>query len=231
MIVMPSIDLSEGRVVKRVRGVRGSGIVVGDPMKIASELYSLGYSNIHIVDLDAAEGKGSNDYIVKDIANIGFKWIQVGGGIRDLNKASKLISYGVSAIVISTMFFTDRRKFDEVYKGIGWDKILISIDYNDSHSVMIRGWTTVAVDLDTAVKLVNNAGVLGVIFTYIPTEGTCMGIDKDIRRYASLVNGLKEYAGGVATYDDLLFLRDSGFDYVIVGMALYRGCLRGVENV
>ncbi len=231
MIVMPSIDLSEGRVVKRVRGVRGSGIVVGDPIKIASELYSLGYSHIHIVDLDAAEDRGLNDYIIKDIAGIGFKWIQVGGGIRDFNRASKLISYGASAIVISTIFFTDRRKFDEVYRGIGWEKILISIDYNDSRNVMIRGWSTTVIDLDTAVELVKDAGVLGAVFTYIPTEGTCMGVDRGIGRYISVINGLKEYAGGVATYDDLLFLRNSGFDYVIVGMALYRGCLRGVKNV
>ncbi|MCS7111123.1 MAG: 1-(5-phosphoribosyl)-5-((5-phosphoribosylamino)methylideneamino)imidazole-4-carboxamide isomerase [Ignisphaera sp.] len=228
---MPSIDISRGKAVKRVRGIRGSGIIVGDPIEVASELYSLGYSCIHIVDLDAVEGTGSNEYIVKNAASIGFKWIQVGGGIRSIDRASRLISYGASAIVISTAFFMDREIFYEIYNGIGWDKILISIDYDSNRNVMVKGWGTTAIDLDTAVKLVRRARVLGTVFTYISTEGTCMGIDRSIRDYISTFSGLKEYAGGVATYDDLLFLKNVGFDYAVIGMALYKGCLRGVKYV
>lgn len=231
MIVMPSIDVSGGRAVKRVRGVKGSGIVVGDPIEIADELYSHGYDCIHIVDLDAVEGTGSNDYIVKSVAGIGFKWIQVGGGIRSVDRASKLISYGASAIVLSTVFFIDRKRFYEIYDSVGWDKILISIDYDANHNVMIKGWSTAAMDLSSAIRLVERVKVLGAVFTYIQAEGTCTGVDRAIREYISSLNGLREYAGGVATHDDLLFLKSVGFDYVIIGMALYKGHLKGVKYV
>lgn len=231
MIVVPSIDVSGGRAVKRIKGVRGSGMVLGNPMEVAYELYSLGYDHIHIVDLDAAEDMGSNEHIIKGIASIGFKWIQVGGGIRNVERASRMLSYGASAIIVSTVFFTDPDRFSEIHRCVGWDKILVSIDYGSDRNVMIKGWNTMAIDLDSAVKLLKEVRLLGAIFTYISTEGTCMGVDRGIGRYVRAVNGLKEYAGGVATYDDLLFLKNVGFDYVIMGMALYAGHLKGVRIV
>jgi len=231
MKVMPSIDISNRRSVKRIKGKRNSGIVLGDPIYIAYEIYSYGYDCIHIVDLDAAEGIDSNEDIIKNIASIGFKWIQIGGGIRDVEKASRILSYGASAIIVSTLFFSNSIKFNEIYRNIGGDKILISIDYDDKYNVMIKGWKERGLDINKAIELLKKTPVLGVIFTYISSEGTCKGIDKNIVSYISIIDGLKEYAGGVSNYDDLLFLKNAGFDYVVIGMALYKGYLKGVKIV
>ncbi|TRM96100.1 1-(5-phosphoribosyl)-5-((5-phosphoribosylamino)methylideneamino)imidazole-4-carboxamide isomerase [Sulfolobus sp. B1] len=112
--VLPSIDISEGKAVKRIRGVKGTGLILGDPVKIAYNIYEEGYDSIHVIDLDSAEGVGSNEEYIKDICKIGFKWIQVGGGIRSLDRAKKLISLGVSAIILSTLPFINFKEFKHI---------------------------------------------------------------------------------------------------------------------
>jgi len=229
--VMPSIDVSEGKAVKRVRGVRGSGIVVGDPIDIAAELYSSGYEYIHLVDLDAAEGRGDNEDVVRRITEMGFRWVQVGGGIRSLEKASRILSLGASAIVVSTTFYRDVNLFNNILNSVGGEKVLISIDYDSSRRVYISGWSEGYIQLKQAVDMVSNYGVLGVLFTFISNEGTLKGIDRDVCSYAAKVSMLKEYAGGIASLDDLKYLKSCGFNFGVIGMALYQGILRGVRYV
>jgi len=229
--VLPSIDLSLGRVVKRVRGIRGTGVVVGNAVKVAEELYELGYDSVHIVDLDAAEGLGSNEDLIKDVVKVGFKWVQVGGGIRGISKAIRLLSYGVTAVVVSTMFYTSRNTFEELLRVVGGDKVLVAVDYDNSLTVRVKGWREGGVGVDEALNTVGNYDVLGIILTYIDSEGTEGGVDRRITNFVRRIKGLKEYAGGVSTVDDLLFLKGIGVDYVIVGMAIYRGTLLGVKYV
>jgi phosphoribosylformimino-5-aminoimidazole carboxamide ribotide isomerase len=229
--VLPSIDLSLGKVVKRVRGVRGTGLVVGEAVRVAEEFYELGYDSIHIVDLDAAEGLGSNEDLIKDVVKVGFKWVQVGGGIRDISKAIRLLSYGATAVVVSTMFYISRNTFEELLRVVGGDKVLVAVDYDNSLTVRVRGWREGSVGIDEALNAVSSYDVLGVIFTYIDSEGTEGSVDKRVTNFVGMVKGLKEYAGGISTVDDLLFLKGIGIDYAIVGMAMYRGALLGVKYV
>lgn len=231
MRVVPSIDLSSGKAVKRVRGIRGSELVVGDPVKVAEELHELGYEVLHIVDLDAAEGRGDNEDLVKVLTTLGFKWVQVGGGIRDRVKAQRLLSYGASSVVISTIFYENRRLFEEVVNLVGGEKVLIAVDYDEDLTVRTRGWVRGSVRVDEALNDINDYEVLGVIFTYIGSEGTAGGVDRRIQNFVGRVRGLREYAGGISSLDDLKFLKEVGIDYAIVGMAIYRGSLVGVRYV
>lgn len=101
--VMPSIDISEGIAVKRVKGQRGTGLILGDPFKLAQEAYGDGYDKVHIVDLDAAEGVGSNEDVIRRICReVGFSHVQVGGGIRGIEKARRLLR-DCDYIVVSTL--------------------------------------------------------------------------------------------------------------------------------
>jgi len=231
MKVMPSIDLSNGIAVKRVHGIRGSGIVVGNPVDVAYKLYELGYDVLHVVDLDAAEGVGDNENVIKELGKVGFMFLQVGGGIRSVEKAVRILSYGASAVVISTVYFTNRRIFNNIIRSVGGDKVIVALDYDSSHNVMIRGWKERAVSLHEALQELATYMLRGVLFTYISSEGAEGGIDEHIGRFAATVRGLKEYAGGVSSTEDLIKLKDMGFDYAIVGMALYRGRLWGVRSV
>lgn len=231
MRVMPSIDLSNGIAVKRVHGIRGSGVIIGNPIDVAHKLYELGYESLHIVDLDAAEGVAHNEDIIKRLCRIGFRFVQVGGGIRSIEKAMRMLSYGASAIVLSTIFFTDRNAFDNILEAVGEDKVIVALDYDSSHSVMIEGWKKKSVSLFEALQELSMYDLRGVLFTHISGEGTESGIDENIERYVNAVKGLKEYAGGISSIEDLIKLKSLGFDYAIVGMALYRGRLWGVKNV
>jgi len=229
--VMPSIDISDGKAVKRIRGIRGSGIVVGNPIDIASKLYSDGYEYIHVVDLDAAEGHGDNENIIREIIKIGFKWVQVGGGIRSIEKASRLISYGVSAIVISTIFYAYPDLFRAILNSIGGEKILVAIDYDSNGNVYIAGWNKSVTTIASALDMIKNYNVLGILLTFINNEGTVKGVDKNVCFYTSKLDILKEYAGGVSSIEDLVYLKSCGFRFAVIGMALYRGILRGVKYV
>ena len=231
MIIMPSIDLSGGTAVKRVRGVRGTGLFLGDPLKVAAKLYEAGYEYLHVVDLDAAEGMSSNEPIVKELCGMGFKWIQVGGGIRSVDKASTLLSYGASAVVVSTIFFTARKEFERILEAVGGDKVIIALDYDNNYIVRIGGWSREAMKLGDALNEIRNYDVKGVLFTYIENEGSEKGVDMRLGEFVGYVKGLKEYAGGISTIHDLQTLKSFGIDHAIVGMALYNGRLWGVKIV
>lgn len=231
MSIMPSIDISCGKAVKRIRGVRGTGVVIGDPIKIAENLYNNGYNHIHVVDLDAAEGVSNNEEIVKGIASIGFKWLQIGGGIRDLEKASKLIAYGATSIVVSSVYFRHRELFKEIVRRIGEDRVILALDYKSDGHIYLSGWREKGPRLIDVLGEVVLHPLLGILFTYIDSEGTMRGIDRRVGVYANKVSGLREYAGGVSSMDDIVFLRNIGFDYIIVGMAFYKGVIGDISYV
>ena len=229
MKVMPSVDMSGGKAVKRVRGVRGTGLVLGDPVKVAEEIYSLGYRHVHLVDLDAAEGVGNNRDKIREIARIGFEWVQVGGGVRDQATAEELLSLGVSAVVMSTLPFTDYGKFERIKERIGGDKVIVSMDYDSQGYVLVKGWKERALRLEEALERVND--VRGIALTFVDNEGTSQGIDRKVGEKVKGFKGLKEYAGGVSGLEDLLELKAQGFDFAIVGMAFYTGKVRGIVEV
>lgn len=229
MYVVPSIDISEGKAVKRIKGKKGSGIVLGDPVKIAEEIYNEGYEFVHIVDLDAAEGTGENEKIIALIAKIGFKQLEVGGGIRSYEKAMRLISLGVSSVVISSLPFINPLEFEKVAKNIG-NYVMASIDYCEE-KVLIKGWKEDAGTVNDTLKFLSQYNLKGVIFTYVCKEGTREGIDENVGKYVSQIKGLKGYAGGIGSFNDLIKLKEKGLDFAIVGMSFYTGVLKGVKNV
>ncbi|MUN28140.1 1-(5-phosphoribosyl)-5-((5-phosphoribosylamino)methylideneamino)imidazole-4-carboxamide isomerase [Sulfuracidifex metallicus] len=232
MKVLPSIDISDGVAVKRIKGKSNSGIKLGNPVDIAKEIIELGYDSVHVVDLDAAEGKDRNLEYIREICKLGFSFVQVGGGIREIDDASKILEAGASAIIMSTLPFMDENKFLKIVDSIGKDKVLVSVDYNSSGEILIKGWSTSSgFSISRAISNLNNFGIKGIILTFVENEGTKGGIDKHVGDYVKSLNGIKEYAGGISSMEDLLFLSKVGIDYAIIGMAFYSGSLRGVRYV
>lgn len=230
--VLPSIDISNGYAVKRIRGRRGSGLIIGKAIDVAKDIYNQGYEKVHIVDLDAAESIGNNESTVKEITKIGFKMMQVGGGIRSLEKANRLLSYGVTYVVLSTLVFIDTISARNIVDCIGHEKTIFSIDYDSEGKVLIKGWNEKGKSVYDAINIVNEINPFGVVFTYVGNEGLMTGIDENVKKYATEVNvRTKEYSGGVRDVNDLLKLKEYGFNYAIVGMSFYTGSLRGVRFV
>ncbi|MEM0122694.1 MAG: HisA/HisF-related TIM barrel protein, partial [Saccharolobus sp.] len=134
-------------------------------------------------------------------------------------------------LVFSTLVFSNYSLFKEISEKIGYDKVLVSIDYDKDKRVLVKGWKEKSLDLTEAIKKVNENRILGTILTYVENEGTSKGIDYNVKDIVKMLKGKKEYAGGVSSISDVEYLKSIGFDYVIVGMSFYLKKLRGVKIV
>ncbi len=232
MKLFPSIDISEGKVVKRVRGVRGTGLVVGNPREVARRWVEEGAEGLHVVDLDAASiGKLVNFDKVKEVLQEAKGlWVQVAGGIRSVEDAKKYIDAGASAVVIGTKAATDPSFLDLLDREIGGDKVIVAID-NKGGKIAIKGWEVEALSLDEYLKILERRPFSYVLYTYIPAEGTLKGIDLKGVRMVKRLGKEVEYAGGIGSIEDLIKLKEEGVYAAILGMALYSGKIKLREAI
>jgi phosphoribosylformimino-5-aminoimidazole carboxamide ribotide isomerase len=228
--LIPTLDVSKGVAVKRVKGVPGTGLSLGSPKDVAQWILDMGYESLHIVDLDAAAEEGRNTEQLIEVLRLPFKWIQIGGGIRDVEVASLYLRAGASALVLSTLPFTDPVRFRSILANIGGDKLLVSIDYSDGKT-LLKGWRKEGIPLERAIEIVSEFKLRGTILTHVSREGTKSGVEPEALKLAPALPGIREYAGGVAELSHLLQLKEAGFHAALVGMAFYDGKLRGVKDV
>ncbi|WP_291766500.1 HisA/HisF-related TIM barrel protein [Caldivirga sp. UBA161] len=222
-LIIPSIDLSNGLVVKRVRGVKGSELV-----KLSlSEALSLikDYPFIHVVDLDGAElGKPIN---VNSIAKIGAAVngrCEVGGGVRVIEDAELLLKY-CSRVILGTVAVENPQLLTSMINRLGADKVGISLD-SDGEWLMTRGWRVRArriMDVLSGLPRVS-----AVVYTNVSVEGTGMGprVNGELVKRLKDIGGEVYYAGGVSGCSDVEYLWGLGFNGVIIGYALY---VKGVK--
>lgn len=216
--LIPSIDISGGFAVKRVRGVRGSELVklsIDDALNLVKD-----YPLVHVVDLDGAEaGEPINLDAVKKIGQFLGGRCEVGGGLRSIKAIGLALDYCTRA-VLGTVAFENTRLLEEAIRVFGQDKVAVSVDVSGGW-VVTRGWGFRAMRLEEALGKLPKVGV--VIYTNVDVEGTGKGplVDRNVltmlRRYGDEVY----YAGGVSGCDDVERLWGMGFDGVIVGYAIY----------
>jgi phosphoribosylformimino-5-aminoimidazole carboxamide ribotide isomerase len=227
ILVIPSIDIKDGKCVRLVQGVPGTGEVYsGDPVQVAILWRGENAKMLHVVDLDGAlEGKMKNlETIEKIILSVEIP-IQVGGGIRTLEQARELFRVGAARVVLSTAAIEDPDLMKKLMADFGPRKVVVAIDAKDG-IVQKRGWQEdsgiEAVSLGLNVKLL---GVERVLYTDIARDGTLTGPNFSAIKAFAVKTGLKVTAsGGVSGYQDLRKLQELepyGIDSVIVGRALY----------
>ncbi len=231
MLVMPSLDIEGGKVVKRVEGVRGTGLVVGDPVETAAGLAERGVEWVHVVDLDGAEaGRPVNAHVVKLLRDMGFR-VQFGGGIRSEEHARLLLDrFGAERIVIGTLVFRSPLLVEKLAAEYGGDRLVAALDARYG-VVVVEGWRReTGVDIREALEHVESLGVRGVLYTSVEREGRLAGVDVDgIRVLRGRWPWLLEYAGGIASIADIEVLAELGVDAAVVGMAFHAGLLDIVE--
>jgi phosphoribosylformimino-5-aminoimidazole carboxamide ribotide isomerase len=229
MIVIPAIDLRDGRCVRLTQGRRSEVTVYNDdPVAVAREFAAAGAEMLHVVDLDGAfSGSGSpNRDVVKQIAaNVGVP-VEFGGGIRSLEDVQELCDAGVARVVLGTVAAESPQLLKDFVDRFS-TRICVSIDAHDGR-VMTRGWETttpvLAVDLARSVA---ECGVKRIIYTDIARDGMLVG--PNIEQTLAVVRAANvsvSASGGVSSLDDLKRLRDTReplLDSVIVGKALYEG--------
>mgnify|MGYP001626410856 CR=1 FL=1 len=224
MDVMPSIDLEAGRAVKRIRGVRGTGLVLGDPVDLARRLADAGAKWIHVVDLDGAEmGRPLNVGVLRGLKDLGLM-VQYGGGLRTVGDVEAAISAGADRVVIGSAWTLDPSFMDEAASG--GRAVMAAIDERRGR-IVHGGWRAESeLTPEDALRILENMPVAGYLYTQVDVEGTMGGPDVGrVRALRGLTRKLLVYAGGIASMRDLEELCSAGADGAVLGMALYSGAM------
>ncbi|MEY2476068.1 MAG: phosphoribosylformimino-5-aminoimidazole carboxamide ribotide isomerase [Actinomycetota bacterium] len=220
MLLFPAIDLRRGHCVRLHQGDFARETVYGDdPVAVAKGFEEAGAPWIHVVDLDAARGQGSNRDVVTAIASAVSVPVQTGGGVRD----ASLLEAGVERIVVGSMAVTDRRAAGDLVAAHP-TRVAIGLDHRQGE-VRTKGWEQGSgVRLLDALSWPEFIGVGAFVVTNIERDATMEGPDLDGLHLAVEAAGAPVIAsGGVGTLDHIRAVRDLGVTGVIVGKALYEG--------
>jgi phosphoribosylformimino-5-aminoimidazole carboxamide ribotide isomerase len=230
MLVIPAIDLREGRCIRLKQGRKDEVTVYdGRPVEIAQNYQDHGARMLHIVDLDGAfsEPNSRNRQALREIIRKIEIPVQFGGGLRGYKDVEKVIELGVSRVVIGTLAVELPETLAKVVRSFGGDRIAVGIDAKNGQ-VMTRGWESEG--NISALELAQQVAALGVqriIYTDVARDGMLTGVNIEQTCMIARESGLKVTAsGGVSSLEDLKRLRTAsgcGIDSVIVGKALYEG--------
>ena len=226
MQVIPAIDLRDGACVQLVGGsYSAERIRLADPVGVAAAWADAGFKRLHVVDLDAATGRGTNRETVKQILAANAVSLQCGGGVRELESIEELLAAGASEVVLGTKAVEDRDWLEKA-AGVYPNRLIVAADAR-GRNVATRGWTdTVSVDVATFVKELNQFPLAAIIVTAIDFEGRMRGADVALMRELAALSRLPlQASGGVGTLRDLRDLAGAGVSATNVGMALYPGAL------
>jgi phosphoribosylformimino-5-aminoimidazole carboxamide ribotide isomerase len=223
MIVIPAVDIMGGRCVRLVRGdPTKSTVYYENPVDAARLLEEQGAEFIHLIDLDAALGSGQNMEAIKNVLENVNVNVQVGGGIRTLEKANALLSLGAYRVIFGTAAVKNSQLVEEAVKQYGSKCVAVAIDEKDG-KVAVHGWKNKStVDCLDLARTFETMGVGALIFTPVSVDGTLKGpnIVKTVEMVEA-VNVPVIASGGVAKLDDLVALTETGVEGVVVGTALY----------
>jgi len=234
MLIIPAIDLRNGKVVRLFQGkFDQEKVYSADPVKVAKHWARQGAKFLHIVDLDgASSGSLKNIEVVKKIIDQVGIGVEFGGGVRSTETISQLLSLGVERVILGTRAASDAKFLKQAWKKFG-AKIIVSIDVKCG-KVQTQGWNCgVAKTALVFAKELKIIGFKQLIYTDISKDGTLTG--PNILGIKELIKetGLKVIAsGGVASLKDLLKLKKlqkNGCAGVIIGKALYEGKFTLVE--
>lgn len=236
MLLIPAIDIKEGKCVRLRQGLMEDSTVFSDsPLAMADKWVELGAKRIHLVDLDGAfAGQPANADVINAIAE---KYpnvpIQIGGGIRDEKTIQAYIDAGVQYVIIGTRAANEPEFIGEIASEFG-KNLIIGLDAKDG-IVAVDGWAKLTehnvVDL---AKRFENDGVQAIIYTDIARDGMMQGVNLDATKHlAESVNIPIIASGGVTNMEDLIELQkieSSGISGVITGRAIYEGTLNFAEG-
>lgn len=227
MIVIPAVDIKNGKCVQLVQGEPGTEqVVIDNPSDVALQWVNKGAKRIHVVDLDGALGSGENIHIVNEIIEKISVPIQMGGGIRSIKDAKNLLDAGISTVIIGTMAIDNPRVIQKLSDEYGSDRVCVSLDSKDN-KVVTHGWTksTNKTPVEYA-KLFEEKGAGSILFTNVDVEGLLKGIDiKPMKDLLENVSIPIIYSGGITSLDDLKVLNEINTDYVVIGSALYKNLI------
>ena len=180
MLIFPAVDLKEGKAVRLLQGrMEAATVYADDPVAVAQDFARQGAEYLHVVDLNGAfAGEPVNDEVIKKIVSSVSLKVQVGGGIRTLERVVELLKLGVERVILGTVAVRDPDLVEEAVQRYG-ERIVVGIDAKDGR-VAVQGWAETTdlgvMELALAMKKV---GVKRVIFTDIARDGMLQGVNVD----------------------------------------------------
>jgi phosphoribosylformimino-5-aminoimidazole carboxamide ribotide isomerase len=227
MILFPAIDLYDRKAVRLYKGDYNQMTVYSEnPIEIAWDFSSCGATHIHMVDLEGAkDGTTPNLSIVEQIAKETDLFVEIGGGIRNMETVEKYLSCGVSRVILGTAAVTDPSFLEKAVATYGY-KIAVGADVKDG-KIAIKGWLeNSAYTLDDFMARLETLGVSNVICTDISKDGAMKGTNRELYRELSRKYSVSITAsGGVSDLDDIAALREMELYGAIIGKAYYTGAI------
>ena len=226
-MLIPCIDLQDGKAVQLVRG-RRRALAVDDVLGLLDRFRD--YPILHVIDLDAAMRKGSNAHWIKLICRRSKMKVRVGGGIRTVARAEKILSWGAEKIIVGSAAFrdgeVDRSFLGALAKTVGRKRVIVALD-TERGRIVVRGWRERLKLRPSEVIPALEPFCSGFLSTFVDNEGTMKGTDLSWFRALRRVTSLPvTAAGGIRSMREVAALERAGMD-AAVGMAIYTGKLAG----
>ena len=233
--LLPAVDVADGQAVRLVQGKAGSETVYGKPLEAARSWVHQGATWIHLVDLDAAFGRGSNADVIREVVHSlrDHVRIELSGGIRDDETLNAALATGCTRVNLGTAALEDPDWTERVIGEHG-DRIAVGLDVK-GHTLAARGWTTEGGDLWETLGRLDAAGCTRYVVTDVHKDGTMKGPNFHLLRDVCKVTKAHVIAsGGISHLEDLHKLADmtsDGIEGAIIGRALYDGAFTLAEAI
>ncbi len=226
MKIIPAIDLMEGKVVRLYKGnPEKKTIYSKDPLETAKKWEQAGADMIHLVDLDATLGRGTNIEIIKNLVNQLSVPVQVAGGLRDESIISQVLDYS-SRVVIGTIAFQKKEILKKILESFGKERVVISVDHVDG-DIMVEGWQkSTGKNLIEGINEFVDMGFSEFLLTNVSKDGTLQGPDLEHLEQACKIKNVNVISsGGISNLDDVIKVKEKNAFGVILGKALYENLI------
>ena len=223
--LLPAIDVKDGLAVRLVQGELSATSKYGAPLEVAAEFVAAGAEWIHLVDLDAAFGTGSNAALLESVIKSVDLKVELSGGIRDDESLRRALATGCTRVNLGTAALENPDWTAKVIAEFG-DRIAVGLDVR-GHTLAARGWTQEGGDLFETLERLERDGCSRYIVTDVAKDGTLQGPNLELLREVCAATKKPVVAsGGVSSLEDLIAIRaltTIGVEGAIVGKALYAG--------
>ncbi len=223
--LLPAVDVKDGRAVRLVQGELSAETAYGNPLEVALEFQKAGAEWLHLVDLDAAFGRGENSALLAEVVGKLDIKVELSGGIRDDDSLKRALATGCRRVNLGTAALEDPEWTAKVIAQHG-DRIAVGLDVR-GHVLAARGWTQEGGDLFETIERLERDGCARYVVTDVTKDGTLKGPNLQLLQEVCSVTSKPVIAsGGISSLSDisaLMSLHTSGVEGAIVGKALYAG--------
>lgn len=223
--LLPAVDVKDGRAVRLVQGELSQESIYGAPLDVALEFQSAGAEWLHLVDLDAAFGRGDNSALLAEVVGKLDIDVELSGGIRDDASLRRALATGCKRVNLGTAALENPEWTAKVIAEFG-DRIAVGLDVR-GHVLAARGWTQEGGDLFETIERLERDGCARYVVTDVTKDGTLMGPNLELLKEVCAVTKKPVVAsGGISSLADITALAalvSTGVEGAIVGKALYAG--------